>query len=40
MSFGGWREEWLGVPLDFALPSDELPPRAFVGSVRAIVCAQ
>jgi 8-oxo-dGTP pyrophosphatase MutT (NUDIX family) len=37
-SFGGWREEWLGVPLEFrTCLSDELPPRAFVGSVRAIV---
>lgn len=37
-SFGGWREEWLGVPLEFrACLSDELPPRAWVGSVRAIV---
>ncbi len=37
-SFGGWREEWDGVPLEFrTCISDELPPRAFVGSVRAIV---
>lgn len=37
-SFGGWREEWLGVPLEFrTYLADELPPRAFVGSVRAIV---
>lgn len=37
-SFGSWREEWLGVPLEFrACLSDELPPRAFVGSARAIV---
>ena len=37
-SFGGWREEWDGVPLAFrTCISDELPPRAFVGSVRAIV---
>jgi 8-oxo-dGTP pyrophosphatase MutT (NUDIX family) len=37
-SFGGWREEWQGVPLEFhACVSDELPPRALVGSVRAIV---
>ncbi len=37
-SFGGWREEWDGVPLEFrTCLSDELPPRAFVGSVRAIV---
>jgi 8-oxo-dGTP pyrophosphatase MutT (NUDIX family) len=37
-SFGGWREEWLGVPLEFrTCLSAELPPRAFVGSVRAIV---
>lgn len=37
-SFGGWREEWLGVPLQFrAFLSDELPPRALVGSVRAVV---
>jgi len=36
--FGGWHEEWDGVPLEFrACLSDELPPRAFVGSVRAIV---
>ena len=36
--FGGWREEWLGVPLEFrTFLADELPPRAFVGSVRAIV---
>jgi 8-oxo-dGTP pyrophosphatase MutT (NUDIX family) len=37
-SFGGWREEWLGVPLEFrTCLSNELPSRAFVGSVRAIV---
>ena len=37
-SFGGWREEWDGVPLEFrTCLSDELAPRAFVGSVRAIV---
>jgi 8-oxo-dGTP pyrophosphatase MutT (NUDIX family) len=37
-SFGSWREEWLGVPLEFrTFLADELPPRAFVGSVRAIV---
>ena len=37
-SFGGRREEWLGVPLEFrTCLADELPPRAFVGSVRAIV---
>ena len=37
-SFGGWREEWDGVPLEFrACLSNELPPRAFIGSVRAIV---
>lgn len=37
-SFGGWREEWDGVPLEFRVCiADELPPRAFVGSVRAIV---
>lgn len=37
-SFGGWREEWDGVPLEFRVClSDNLPPRVFVGSVRAIV---
>ena len=37
-SFGGWREEWLGVPLEFrTCLADELPPRAYVGSVRALV---
>ncbi|HEX8234582.1 MAG TPA: NUDIX hydrolase [Abditibacteriaceae bacterium] len=37
-SFGGWREEWDGVPLEFrTCISGEIPPRAFVGSVRAIV---
>jgi 8-oxo-dGTP pyrophosphatase MutT (NUDIX family) len=37
-SFGGWREEWSGVPLEFrACLADEIPPRAFVGSVRSIV---
>lgn len=36
--FGGWREEWDGIPLEFrTCLSDELPPRAFVGSVRAII---
>jgi 8-oxo-dGTP pyrophosphatase MutT (NUDIX family) len=36
--FGGWREEWLGVPLEFrACLADELPPRAYVGSVRAML---
>ena len=37
-SFGGWREEWDGVPLEFrTCLGDDLPPRAFVGSVRALV---
>ena len=37
-SFGGWHEEWDGVPLEFrTCLSDELPPRSYVGSVRAIV---
>ncbi len=37
-SFGGLREEWEGVPLEFRFClSDDLPPRAFVGSVRALV---
>jgi len=37
-SFGRWREEWVGVPLELcAYLCDELPPRPFIGSVRAIV---
>ena len=37
-SFGGWSEEWDGVPLEFrACISHELPPRSSIGSVRAIV---
>lgn len=37
-AFGGWHEEWDGVPLKFrTCLSTELPPRPFVGSVRAIV---
>jgi ADP-ribose pyrophosphatase YjhB (NUDIX family) len=36
--FGSWREEWLGVPLEFkACLSGELPPRELIGSVRALV---
>jgi 8-oxo-dGTP pyrophosphatase MutT (NUDIX family) len=36
--FGGWREKWIGVPLEFrTFLADELPPRAYIGSVRAIV---
>jgi len=36
--FGGWRDEWLGVPLEFrAYVSAELPPSEFIGSVRALV---
>ena len=37
-SFGGWEESWLDVPLRFRVClTDELPPRAFVGSVRALI---
>ena len=36
--FGDWHEEWLGVPLEFhTYLSHEVPLRALVGSVRAIV---
>lgn len=36
--FGSWTDTWDGVPLEARVfLSDELPPRAFVGSVRAIV---
>jgi 8-oxo-dGTP pyrophosphatase MutT (NUDIX family) len=36
--FGGWRAEWLGVPLEArTYLSRELPPRRVVGSVRALV---
>ena len=36
--FGVWRDQWLGVPLEFrAYLSDELPARAHIGSVRALV---
>src|SRR5262245_31322770 len=35
---GGWRAEWLGVPLEArTYLSRELPPRRLVGSVRALV---
>jgi 8-oxo-dGTP pyrophosphatase MutT (NUDIX family) len=37
-SFGGWTDEWLGVPLEFRVHlSKELPDRTFVGSVRGVV---
>lgn len=37
-AFGEWQEAWLGVPLHLrAGLSDEPPPVAFVGSVRAVV---
>jgi 8-oxo-dGTP pyrophosphatase MutT (NUDIX family) len=37
-SFGGWREAWDGVPLEFrACLADELPPHSFVASVRGVV---
>lgn len=37
-SFGGWSEAWDGVPLEFrTCLGNDLPPRAFVGSVRALV---
>ncbi len=37
-SFGGWREAWEGVPLEFrTCLANDLPPRAFVGSVRALI---
>ncbi len=37
-AFGGWREQWNGVPLVFrTCLSNQLPPREFIGSVRAIV---
>lgn len=36
--FGGWTGEWIGVPLEFrCYLSEELAPRNFVGSVRALV---
>lgn len=37
-SFGSWTESWEDAPLEFHVSlSGELPPRAFVGSVRALV---
>lgn len=37
-AFGGWKAEWLGVPLEArTCLSRELPPRRLVGSVRALV---
>ncbi len=36
--FGSWRDEWSGVPLELrSFLADELPPREFVASVRAVV---
>lgn len=36
--FGSWTESWEDVPLEFHVSlSSELPPQAFVGSVRALV---
>jgi 8-oxo-dGTP pyrophosphatase MutT (NUDIX family) len=36
--FGSWRDEWLGIPLEFrSCAAEELPPREYVGSVRAVV---
>jgi 8-oxo-dGTP pyrophosphatase MutT (NUDIX family) len=36
--FGGWKGEWVGVPLEGrTYLSRELPPRRLVGSVRALV---
>ena len=33
-----WQEEWLGVPLTFSLAlSEDLPPRSYIASVRALV---
>jgi 8-oxo-dGTP pyrophosphatase MutT (NUDIX family) len=37
-AFGGWQEAWNGVPLAFrTCLANELPPREFIGSVRALV---
>lgn len=36
--FGGWQEEWNGVPLDFRVYlGNQLPPKEYIASVRAIV---